>query len=63
MSKTEYKVCHSRSIAEVERQVNEVIKVGYIPIGSIAFDGKEFYQATMISPIPILQLKGTKNEQ
>ena len=29
MSKTEYKVCHSWSIEEVERQVNEAIEGGY----------------------------------
>ena len=52
MNKTEYMVCHSWSIEEVERQVNEAIKDGYFPIGGITFDGKEIYQAMVISQIP-----------
>lgn len=52
MSNTEYIVCHSWSIAEVERQVNESIEDGYFPVGGIAFDGKEFYQAMVTNQIP-----------
>ena len=40
-----YSICHSWSIAEVERQVNEAIADHYFPVGGITFDGKEFYQA------------------
>lgn len=49
---TQYIIIHSWSIKDVEQQVNEAIEDGFFPIGGIAFDGKEFYQAMIINQMP-----------
>ena len=52
MDKPVYIICRSWSIEDVMQQVNEAIEDGYFPIGGIAFDGKEFYQAMVTNQIP-----------
>lgn len=42
-----YTILSRKNTTDLEVVVNEFISLGYIPIGSIFYDGKKFYQ-TMI---------------